>query len=184
MYGQIGGTWELKPGMRAVLDKSPGATDEEKRFWETEKNRYLYIIGDAGVREVQDKQRLLRKAWTKDPSALKVLWLGGAMADLVDAREPTSKIRVQPVATRIGIDLFAEDMWSFIRIAFLRDSLFGRTRVCSNTDCPAPYFLEARRGQSYCTHKCAVLMNVRRFRERKRLAVQPKSKRSVRARGR
>lgn len=45
--------------------------------------------------------------------------------------------------------------------------LWSLIRMCENPDCPTPYFLEARKGQKYCSHKCAVLINVRRFRARR-----------------
>lgn len=41
-----------------------------------------------------------------------------------------------------------------------------KIKICENPDCPSPQFAQQRRGQKYCTHKCAVLMNVRRFRAR------------------
>jgi PAS domain-containing protein len=53
---------------------------------------------------------------------------------------------------------------SVFRSLFLRDCGAKKTRVCVNPDCPAPYFLQTRKGQKFCTHRCAVLVNVRRFR--------------------
>lgn len=168
-YGQIGGTWEAEePETREVADKSP------------RKKRSFYVIGDAGLQEVQRKQTLLRRAWTKDRAAFKTLWLGGSMADVVDASDPTSKIKVETIVTPAGIDLVAGDMWSFTRIAFLRDFVLGRVQVCLNPDCRAPYFLTSRKGQKYCTHQCAVLMNVRRFREREKRTAQSNSKEKTR----
>ena len=65
-----------------------------------------------------------------------------------------------------GVTLFAHDTWNLIRAAFLLDYKAGRARVCKNPDCPTPYFLRSRKGQEFCSHSCAVLINVRRFRER------------------
>ena len=75
-------------------------------------------------------------------------------------------VRVDMTRKGEGIDIAVVDLWNLTRLLFLRDYSAGRTRVCSNPDCSSPYFLQQRRGQKYCTHKCAVLMNVRRFRER------------------
>jgi predicted RNA-binding Zn ribbon-like protein len=57
-------------------------------------------------------------------------------------------------------------MWTVVRVAFLMDYKIGRIKVCGNPDCVTPYFVESRKGQEFCSHKCAVLINVRRFRER------------------
>ena len=77
-------------------------------------------------------------------------------------------LRIRPVITQAGIDLYAQDMWTFIRVAFVRDLFLKRPRICANQayGCPSPYFLESRKGQTFCCHRCAVQMNVRRFRER------------------
>src|SRR5579872_4313185 len=138
-YGQICGTWEKIEG------------------------RTAYIIGTAGLREAHDKQNLLRRAWHREPAALKLMWVGGQMAELADPSEAYSRIQIEPFVTQKGIDLYAKDIWSFIRIAFLRDFLQNTTRICANGACPAPFFLVARRGQQFCGHKCAVLVNVHRF---------------------
>lgn len=57
-----------------------------------------------------------------------------------------------------------------INLANLFDAIFEdlhcTAKICANPDCPHPYFLQKRKGQIYCSHPCAVLINVRRFRER------------------
>jgi hypothetical protein len=96
-------------------------------------------------------QDLLQRAWKGESKALSEI-------------EKDVKARVDVGAK--GIDIAVVDLWNLVRLSFLRDHKVGRTKVCANKDCPSPYFLEQRKGQKYCTHKCAVLMNVRRFRER------------------
>jgi hypothetical protein len=63
-------------------------------------------------------------------------------------------------------------MWDFIRLAFQRDCLEGKTRVCGNPDCPSPYFITVQKARGkprqYCCKRCLTLVNVRRFREREK----------------
>jgi hypothetical protein len=100
---------------------------------------------------VMPLQKLLQEAWRGDRQTIENI-----------AKDVTARIDVSPSGAEIAV----LDLWSLIRILFLRDHGTGRTKVCANPDCSSPYFLQQRRGQKYCTHKCAVLMNVRRFRER------------------
>jgi hypothetical protein len=93
----------------------------------------------------------LRQAWKGNEEVLEQM--------LVDLRAP---LRVQPA----GLEITVEDLWTLIRLLFLRDWLDGRAKVCDSPDCPAPYFLASRKGQKFCSQRCAVLVNVRRFRER------------------
>jgi hypothetical protein len=61
--------------------------------------------------------------------------------------------------------LETDKLWSYIAYLFLVDHAEKRTGVCERKDCPTPYFIRQRRGQRYCSHECAVLENVRRFRD-------------------
>lgn len=65
-----------------------------------------------------------------------------------------------------GLEIIPKDLWTLIRVIFARDFWDGRTKKCESPDCPAPYFLAVRKGQKFCSQKCAVLINVRHFRER------------------
>ena len=60
--------------------------------------------------------------------------------------------------------LETEILWEYIRYLFLTDYAEKRLFVCEREDCPTPYFVQQRKGQRYCSHDCAVLENVRRFR--------------------
>ena len=112
-------------------------------------------MGDGRVVMRQDHvepfQRLLQRAWRGERKAI------SEMAQDVKARVD--------VGTK-SIDIAVVDLWSLVRLSFLRDHGADRTKVCANPDCSSPYFLQQRKGQQYCTHKCAVLINVRHFRER------------------
>ena len=63
--------------------------------------------------------------------------------------------------------VFAIDaLWPLIQAMFIQDWTEKRIKKCGNPDCPAPYFCAVRRGQKFCSQKCAVLINVRQFRAR------------------
>jgi hypothetical protein len=98
-------------------------------------------------------QRLLREAWRGDH---------GALDEVATALPADLDLEARPE----GLELIARDLWTLIRLLFLRDYASGKVKLCANPDCETPYFLVARRGQKYCSHGCAVLINVRRFRER------------------
>jgi len=105
----------------------------------------------ARVSDVQPFQAVLQAAWRGDSKALAEL-----------SRDVKARVDVGAK----GIDIAVVDLRNLICLMFLRDYHAGKTKVCGKPDCHSPYFLQQRRGQKYCTHKCAVLMNVRRFRER------------------
>ena len=105
-------------------------------------------------------QELLRRAWSGDGAAIREI-----EEQVEDALEAHPSVRAG------GIEVATENLWSFICVLFLRDQAARKTKLCQNPDCSNPYFLQQRKGQKYCSHKCAVLMNVRRFRERQANAI-------------
>lgn len=96
------------------------------------------------------KQGVLRSAWRSEPSGLR---------EMFRTLQPFVQIEKGKLL------LVPETLWQFIRLSFALDVVNGKAAVCANPDCPAPYFLRTRKGQQFCSHKCAVLINVRRFRE-------------------
>jgi hypothetical protein len=124
------------------------------------------------VAKFKSFQKLLQEAWTAKDDAIKEIgnrieinqerydekskqWVGGR-----------SKIWLS--ASGQSIEAHLSELVPFICLLFLRDYAAGNTGVCANPDCLAPYFLRDRQGQQFCTHKCAVLINVRRFRAAQR----------------
>jgi len=112
-------------------------------------------------RDVQPFQHLLQKAWSGETYAISKM----AKDESVPVQWRYVTVPVVAVSKR-HIDIAVVDLWNLVRLLFMRDYAAGRTKVCANPDCPSPYFLQRRRGQKYCSHKCAVLANVRRFREK------------------
>ena len=126
--------------------------------------RYGVVSGrhDAGIRvvsidDVQRFQKYLRDAWEGDEKVFDQMRV-----------DEMGQLRLHPRGAEIAVN----DLWTLIRVMFLRDWLDGRAKVCGNPDCPAKYFLAVRKGQKFCGHRCAVLINVRRFREEQRKALK------------
>jgi hypothetical protein len=126
--------------------------------------RYGFLAGHVDVAggsfvvdvpKIAGMQDLIRKAWAGDEAAIEEL-----ERDLA----PEVRLSVRAKEIEMGIS----DLWTLIRLLFLRDYGAKKISVCANPDCPAPYFLQTRKGQKFCTHPCAVLINVRRFREAQR----------------
>jgi hypothetical protein len=122
---------------------------------------YGYISGRVhGDRYWVDLQELKRRQ-----ESVRNAWLGfGDETDLaLDLMLPNRhlSLSIGPKKSEIAVD----NLWTLIQILLLRDIAAQNTEICANPDCPAPYFLMTRKGQKFCTHKCAVLINVRRFRE-------------------
>jgi hypothetical protein len=113
--------------------------------------------GTIPVSEVLRFRDRLRYAWDKG-------------ADLDDSFITPIKTTVlvwpRVQGLRAGVGIRVEELEHLIHMMFARDLWEGRARKCENPDCPALYFRAVRRGQKFCSQKCGVLINVRRFRER------------------
>jgi hypothetical protein len=121
--------------------------------------RWGFLDGDLDTKSgllqtrpqhVEQFQNLLQRAWRGQ---------GDAISEI--AKDVVARIDIGST----GIDIAVVDLRNLVRLLFMRDHVAGRTKICANDDCRSPYFIQQRRGQKYCTHKCAVLINVRRFRE-------------------
>jgi len=76
--------------------------------------------------------------------------------NLAAQQGPFGPPHITPKPSPKGIDIYADDLWNYIRVAFLSDHVAGRTRVCANPECVAPYFLASRKDQRLCREKeCA-----------------------------
>jgi hypothetical protein len=99
-------------------------------------------------------QKQLQAAWRGDREALEEIKTG-----------LTAELELD--TSRKGLELRVRDLWTLIMLLFLQDYAKGKAKVCPNPDCRStPFFLQSRRGQTYCSHRCAVLINVHRFRAR------------------
>ena len=103
-------------------------------------------------------QNALRKAWEGDKNTL--AWLF--------RKHNRASVYIEPS----GMRLSADDAWEGACLFFLLYYQAGRIGKCASPDCPAPYFLRARRGQRFCSHRCAVLVSVRHLRQRQKKAMK------------
>jgi hypothetical protein len=110
-------------------------------------------------------QQLMRHAWSGDQETITEHFRDGTLAE---AFKLVSFEILQNYADRRPgeVLLETEDLWEYMRYLFLVDYAEQRTGVCEREDCPTPYFVRQRKGQRYCSHECAVLENVRRFRSK------------------
>ena len=101
----------------------------------------------------------LRQAWQGKPE-----WLASLRAETGDL---DFRVAANFHFDRDGIELRVRDLWHLILLLFQYDYTTGRARVCAIKDCPrTPFFLQARKGQQFCSHECAILETVRRLRAR------------------
>lgn len=110
------------------------------------------------VRGVLNYRDFLRRAWEGDGEQN---WTGPynffGMPSVKD---------IWLIAQPTGMIITVSALWPLIQFLFSRDWSEKRIRKCENPDCPAPYFRAVRKGQRFCSQRCGVLINVRRFRER------------------
>ena len=95
-----------------------------------------FVVDAADFTDAQD---VLRKAWAGD---------SGSIAEI--EVQVKYALEAQPSVKAGGIELTTENLWSFICILFLLDRKAGKTGVCANPECPAPYFVRRRKDQKYC----------------------------------
>lgn len=152
-------------------DMAPPFVSDD-RFWE----RYYLAAKQA--------QEALQGAWSHDMEALGNILPSEIWTQSLPAQHEVGSVSGPPYAAFMqigahGIEVRMADLWSYIRFAFAYDLAREKAKLCANRDCPTPYFIELRRGQLFCSHKCAVLINVRRFRERARAQSRKKKFRSI-----
>jgi hypothetical protein len=121
---------------------------------------YGQVVGtqDGGVyrvhlRAVAEFQSLVRRAWQGDADDLQTILRSSDVRFSIGPKEKELSIGTLP---------------SLIAAFTLQDCSQAKLGECANPECPAPFFLKVRRGQNFCSHRCAVLINVRRFREREK----------------
>jgi hypothetical protein len=156
------------PAVRTFLNRYGPLTGPSLQMPEAGTGRPRFYENLAKLTSFRDS---LRRAWGNDADAIREL------SGLVSYRSEVlieGRLRVPAhgsdsiVVENSQIVAVVEPLKRFIVLLLLRDLQQGRAAVCQSPDCPAPYFLRERKGQQFCTHKCAVLVNVRKFREAQR----------------
>lgn len=101
---------------------------------------------DVDAADFTDAQDNLRKAWAGDSGAI-----GGIEVQVEYALEAPPSVKAG------GVELATDSLRSLICILFLLDRAEGKTAVCANPECPAPYFLRKRKDQKFCERgQCTV----------------------------
>ena len=91
-------------------------------------------------RELSSCQSLLKYAWKSgDSRAVEAI-----AAMTAESLRPQVDVRSGAVVIKVAAPLI------LIRMLFLRDHALGKTAVCANPECPAPYFIKSRRTQKIC----------------------------------
>jgi hypothetical protein len=113
---------------------------------------------------VRDEFTLIVPVAAHAQNALRLAWRG----------ERTVQATIlEPAVSNGGFQLFAPNkttytelrtlrLWSFISLAFLVDYSEGRAKICGNPECATPYFIQKRKDQQACSHRCAVEINNQR----------------------
>lgn len=182
-YYKIAGDVELLPGpsprLHVTLGGHPGGAPFDVSRWKDAPHIALANLRDdpkavlqftrtygvlagkrktVSVREVLNYRDFLRRAWEGDGE---LNWIGPynffALPSVKD---------IWLIAQPTGMIITVNALWPLIQFLFSRDWAEKRIRKCENPDCAVPYFRAVRRGQKYCSQKCAVLINVHHFRER------------------
>lgn len=147
--------WKDPPHIAlANLQDEPAAVLRFTKTYGVLAQNYRGNAKTTPVRDVLKYRDRLRRAWddVTDDQAFQDVVLSTKQAFLCSGSA--------------GLEVVIEDLWTLICVLFARDMWDARTKKCQNPDCPAPYFLAVRKGQKFCDQKCAVLINVRHFRER------------------
>ena len=101
---------------------------------------------DLDAADFTDAQDDLRKAWAGD---------SGAMSEIEAQLKYPLEARLSVKAG--GVELTTDNLRSLICVLFLLDRAAGKTAVCANPECPAPYFLRKRKDQKFCERgQCTV----------------------------
>ena len=133
---------------------APGTVVDEMdfaaAFWLLRRASILQAIAARGtdlafrerISDFADAQRLLRQAWSGDESVVDM----NIGAELNQGFE----LLAFGIRPKGEVLLATRDLWKLICFLFLLDKKRGKTGVCANPNCPAPYFLKLRRTQKIC----------------------------------
>ena len=88
---------------------------------------------------------------SKSQAILKYAWKSGDKRVVEEiAKDTAENLQIQvDVATGATV-IKVSNAWALICMLLLRDHATGKTGVCANPECPAPYFLKSRKTQKIC----------------------------------
>jgi hypothetical protein len=87
----------------------------------------------------------------KSQAVLKYAWKSGDKLAIEEIANDTAKNLPSEVDVSTGaVVINVANVWTLICMLLLRDNAAGKTAVCANPECPAPYFLKSRKTQRIC----------------------------------
>lgn len=110
--------------------------------------------------------RLEVRDLTQGQSALRLAWRGDYLALMAIRQGATGIFRFKPPDANARSEFGTHDLTRYMCCLFVIDHAEGKTKFCKNPTCTHPYFVQRRKRQEHCSHGCAVLVAVRRSRER------------------
>lgn len=137
-WKQFEGRWgDLIPPVKTTAAAEEGVEKEPHAPLDETLNEKLFNMAHGGV--AYSFQDALRQAWKGDLHRLQYIQDQVAVYMRAEWKFERMRIRVIP-----------ENLWSIVCVTFLQDHAAGRTGVCENPNCPAPYFIKQRRTQKFC----------------------------------
>ncbi len=118
------------------------------------------LHGEGGLYELDVEQaRQLQQQ-------LQGAWRGNAQAFQSLLEMEPKAITSSSEFRQDGLHISGNDLWTYIRAAFLRDHADEQTTLCARKDCETPYFVKKKKRQIYCSDRCRVSATVRKYRKR------------------
>lgn len=156
--------------------RGDGVASDEEIIWFTRRYGLLTWETDlnAGNKEEtfrydlaswRAKQRDLRDAWRKQDASLYTNppWFAASIGKATGFN-PSIVLEAEynpPELRPTHCD-------TYIKLLLQRDISEGYAKICQRPDCPHPYFIATKKDAKYCSHPCAVAVNVKNFRQRQK----------------
>ena len=105
-------------------------------------------------------QAQLREAWRQANTCLFTDPRGVTESFGYDMRPITWGVK------RHGLEIRPASCFDYVGLLLARDIAEGSAKICQNPDCASPYFVARRSDAKFCSHPCAVAVNVKNFRQR------------------
>lgn len=103
------------------------------------------MIGHFGPEEFRELMGM------KSQALLKYMWNSGDQQAIEEIASQTAKNLQPQIDVSTGATVIkVANVWTLICMLLLRDRAAGKTAICANPDCPAPYFLKSRKTQKIC----------------------------------
>jgi len=121
-------------------------------------DRLMPVEGSRNLQSISELALgLSLKSLLEDPTVplsqalLKFVWQSNDRQILADFAQHASRGLASYCDFETGeIITTIKSVWALVCLLIVRDRAAGRTAVCANPECPAPYFLKSRKTQKIC----------------------------------